>query len=50
MRHERDYIAISIIQFLIEEKIIAPLRSDSGYMAAESGPSLKTLLMMLMAI
>lgn len=39
-----------LMQFLIEEKIIAPLRSNSGKIAAESGPSLKTMLMMLMAI
>ncbi len=39
-----------LMEFLINEKIIAPLRAADGSIAAESGPSLKTLLMMLMAI
>jgi predicted restriction endonuclease len=39
-----------LMKFLIYEKIIAPLRAAEGSMAADNGPSLKTLLMMLIVI
>jgi putative restriction endonuclease len=39
-----------LMEFLIKEKIVAPFFADSDSMAAENGATLKSLLMMLIAI
>ncbi len=39
-----------LMHFIIDEKIIAPLSASQQDMAAEGGPSLKSLLLMLIAM